>query len=292
MDKKIVTVVLAILAILTSLVAIRFLTPEDTWICVEGEWVRHGNPTVEGPIEDCPDKANFANIVIQSPEADQVVGKNLVINGKARVFENQFNWAVLDAVTNQEILSGTAYANAEDIGLYGPFEINIPLTDAAPEKIIVQVFDYSAKDGSKQDLAQISLNFDKNLKDYYEVYFSNNKLDPKVSCLKVSPISRPIGNGERSLIKNLEIMFQGPSEKEKEGGYFTNIPENVKIKSIEKKGISVKIDFSKDIESGVGGSCRVTAIRAQIVNTVRAFDKSIKSVAISVEGEVETALQP
>jgi hypothetical protein len=66
----------------------------------------------------------------------------------------------------------------------------------------------------------------------------------------------------------------------------------VKVKSIEKKGISVKIDFSKDIEIGMGGSCRVSAVRAQIVKTVLAFDKSIRSVVVSVEGEVETALQP
>lgn len=264
---------------------------EDAWICVEGEWVRRGDPAAERPAEDCPDKAMFANIVIRSPEADQVVGKNLVMIGKARVFGNQFNWAVLDALTNKEILSGMAHADAEDVGLFGPFEININLSSSTPEKIIVQVFDRSAKDGSKQDIAQIPLNFNKDLKDYYEVYFSNNKLDPEISCLKVFPIFKPVGNEERSLLKNLEVLFQGPGEKDKEGGYFTNIPGNVKINKIEQKGNSVKVDFSKDIENGMGGPCGVTAVRAQIVKTVLAFDKSIRSVIISVEGDVN-ALRP
>lgn len=289
MDKKILTVVLVILAIASSLVVIRFLTPEDTWICVEGEWVKHGNPSVEKPAEDCPGQKN---IIIGSPEAGQVVGKNLVVKGRARVFENQFNWAVLDASTSAEILSGTAYANAEDSGLFGPFEINISLTNLTPDKIIVQVFDYSAKDGSKRDIAQISLNFNKDLKDYYEVYFSNSKFDPEISCLKVFSISKPVGNEERSLVKNLEVLLQGPSEKDKEDGYSTNIPANVKINKIEKTGNSiVRVDLSKDIENGMGGSCRVTAVRAQIVKTVLAFDKAIRSVIISVDGDVN-ALQP
>lgn len=292
MDRKIFTGVVALLVIVSALIVVRFLTPEDTWICVEGEWIRHGNPEIERPIEDCPDKAMFANIIIQSPEASQVIGKNLVITGRARVFEGHFNWVVLDGYTKQEILTGTANAVAEDIGLYGPFEINIALDDLIPNKIIVQVFDLSLKDGSKQDLAEIYLNFNKDLKDYYEVYFSNSKLDPEVSCLKVFSVSRPIGNKELSLQKAIENLLQGPTEKDRENGYFTNIPENVRVNKIERIGISTRVDLSNDIEVGMGGSCRVAAVRAQIIKTVLAFDRSIRSVVISVEGEVESALQP
>ncbi|GEM_PF-1819619 len=201
MTKKILTGLFVILIVLLSLMVVRFLTLEDAWICVEGEWVRHGNPEVERPIEDCPDKANFAN-------------------------------------------------------------------------------------------TEIPLNLDKNLKDYYEVYFSNSKLDPEAPCLRVFPILKPIGSNELSLLKTIEALLKGPSEKEKEDGYFTNIPDNVGINKLEKTGISVKLDFNKNIETGVGGSCRVGAIRAQIVKTVLAFDTSIRSVIISVEGETESALQP
>ena len=284
MNKKILTGIVAVLVILSSMAVIGFLILKDTWVCVEGEWTKFGNPEVERPAEDCPNKANFANIIIKSPEKNQVVGKNLVITGKARVFENQFNWVILDADTKQEILTGTAYANSEDAGLYGSFEINAGLTDLTPNKIIAQVFDYSAKDGSKQDIYEVPLFFDKNLKDYYEVYFSNSELDPEISCLKVFPIKKPVGNGELSLRKSIEALLQGPSEKDKEGGYYTNIPDNAKINKIERSGISVKIDFNKDIEKGISESCKVGAIRAQIVKTVLAFDKSIRSVIISVEG--------
>lgn len=292
MDKKILTGVVAILIVISTFVVVYFLVPKDTWVCVEGEWAKKGDPKVERPLEDCPDRGNFANIVIQAPQKDQVVGKNLVVIGKARVFENQFNWAILDAITKQEILTGTAYANSEDAGLYGPFEIDASLTDLTPDKIIVQVFDYSAKDGSKIDIAEVPLSFNKNLKDYYEVYFSNSKLDPETSCLKVFPIKKPVGNGELSLRKSIDALLQGPTEKDKEDGYFTNIPDNVKVNKIEKTGITARVDFNKDIQNGVGGSCRVSAIRAQIVRTVLAFDRSIRSVIISVEGDSESALQP
>jgi cytoskeletal protein RodZ len=32
---------------------IRFLSPEDTWVCQQGQWVKHGNPNVEQPTSKC-----------------------------------------------------------------------------------------------------------------------------------------------------------------------------------------------------------------------------------------------
>jgi len=191
MMKKILIWVVLVLFILGIWFFVRFWTPEDSWICVENEWVRHGNPSSEMPIEKC----------------------------------------VGDGVQkNKEII--------------------------------------------------------------YSVYFSNNKLDPEVSCIKVFPVSK-IGTGEAASLKEvLEILVRGVSDKDKEDGYYTSIPENVKINSINKVGSVVTVDFSKDIEKNSGGSCRVGAIRAQIYWTIINFDKSVRSVVISVDGETETALQP
>lgn len=298
MGQKIITIPIIILSAIGLLFLARFATPEDNWICVDGEWVRHGNPTAEKPLEDCPGKINTANIIVNFPEKDQIIGQHLVIKGKARVFENQFNWVIKNAENNEEILTGTAYASAEDMGLYGPYEIDIILTDSVPEKILAEVFDYSAKDGAKQDLVSIPLTFNKDLRDSYEIYFSNNKLDPQVSCLKVfsviksAGVNLPVPFGEEGLRRNIEALLMGPGNTDKEEGYFTNIPENVKLNKIEIKDNYAKLDFSKEMESNVAGSCRVTAIRAQIVKTVLAFDKNIRSVIISVNGKSEDALQP
>ncbi len=293
MNKKILTTILITAAVLLILGVVRFWTPEDDWICANGEWVKHGNPSIAKPSELCPNaQKSEANIIVESPISNQTIGKYLSVKGTARVFENQFNWVVLDAKTQKEITSGSAYANSKDTGLFGSFEINTILPDIGTDKIILQIFDYSAKDGTKQDIVEISLNFDKNLKDNYEVYFSNNNLDPEATCIKVFPVFKPINNEGLNLQKILETLLEGVNSKDKEKGYFTSIPESVKIKSIKISKESVAIDFSKEMENGVGGSCRVTAIRAQIVKTVLAFDKNIKSVIISVEGNSESSLQP
>jgi len=298
MGQKIITIPIVILSAIGLLFLARFVAPEDAWICSGGEWIKHGNPNVEKPLEDCPGKINSANIVVGFPESNQIIGRHLVIKGKARVFENQFNWAVKNEISNEVIKSGTAYANAEDMGLYGLYEIGIDLDDATPDKIVVDIFDYSAKDGAVQDLVSIPLVFDKNIRDFYEVYFSNNNLDPNSLCLKVFPIIKPaiidlpVPGGEDGLRRNIEALLVGPSDADKERGYFTNIPDNVRLNKIEIKDNYVKLDFSKEMENNVAGSCRVTAIRAQIVRTALAFDRNIRSVIISVNGKTEEALQP
>lgn len=33
---------------------IRFLSPEDTWICQNGQWVQHGHPSSSMPESKCP----------------------------------------------------------------------------------------------------------------------------------------------------------------------------------------------------------------------------------------------
>ena len=295
MNQKIISVALLVLTVVGGLIFVRFLTPEDDWICVDGRWARHGNPSAPMPDEQCPGAENVkkeVNITVDSPKAAETVGRHLIIKGSARVFENQFNWKVLDADKGIELKSGTAYANAADAGLFGLFEIETILPEADTAKIIFQAFDYSAKDGSVQDLVEVPLNFDNKLNDAYEVYFSNNNLDPQITCVRVFPVIRPAGAGALNIKSALEILLQGPSAGEKEAGYFTNIPENVKVKSVQKTGNAVKVDFSSDIEKGMGGSCRVGAVRSQIYWTVINFDKTARSVIISVEGEAETALQP
>ena len=49
-------VVVLILAV--ALVIVRFSTPEDTWICVNNQWVKHGNPSAPMPQSGCGEKQN------------------------------------------------------------------------------------------------------------------------------------------------------------------------------------------------------------------------------------------
>ena len=124
-----------------------------------------------------------------------------------------------------------------------------------------------------------------------KAYFNNNKLDPSISCDKVFSV-------ERTVFKNpgfgriaLEELFKGPTDKEKNDGYFTSINPGVKIQSLYIEDGVVKADLDQTLQEGVGGSCRVTSIRAQIVNTAKQFP-GVKDVIISINGRTEDILQP
>jgi len=55
-DRKQKTAFFVSAVILIALLAIasaRFFTPEDTWLCQNGEWIRHGNPATAMPTVPC-----------------------------------------------------------------------------------------------------------------------------------------------------------------------------------------------------------------------------------------------
>lgn len=112
--KKIVFIVLFVLAVW---VFVRFIIggPEDDWICVDGEWVKHGVPSAPMPTESCGEepvactmdaklcsdgsyvarvapKCDFALcpkedlIQIESPGANKIISSPLIVKGKARGF--------------------------------------------------------------------------------------------------------------------------------------------------------------------------------------------------------------
>ena len=63
------------------------------------------------------------------------------------------------------------------------------------------------------------------------------------------------------------------------------------MQRLEIKDGTAFADFSKELEEGVAGSCRVQAIRAEIHETLRQFP-SVERVIISIDGKNEDVLQP
>ena len=100
--------------------------------------------------------ANSGNIVVNSPVANTNVSSVFVVKGSARVFENTVNYRVTDTKSNV-LMEGSVIAKAKDAGQFGDFNFTISgLTGKG--QIILQVFDYSAKDGSEIDKVTIPLN--------------------------------------------------------------------------------------------------------------------------------------
>ena len=57
MKKKILIILgIFLVIVLGTIVILRIFTPEDTWLCQNGSWVRHGNPSASMPTSICPSK--------------------------------------------------------------------------------------------------------------------------------------------------------------------------------------------------------------------------------------------
>lgn len=124
-----------------------------------------------------------------------------------------------------------------------------------------------------------------------KVYFNNNKLDSGFSCNEVLPVERKIVKTKAVARAALEELFKGPTEKEKKEGYFTSINPGVKIQKLNIENGVARVDFNETLEFQVGGSCKVSAIRAQITQTLKQFP-TVKEVIISINGRTEDILQP
>lgn len=124
-----------------------------------------------------------------------------------------------------------------------------------------------------------------------KVYFNNNQMDPQVSCNKVFAVERIISKTQGVGRAAIEELLKGPTEQEKTQGFFTNINSGVKIQSLVIENNIAKIDFDESLQAQVGGSCKVSAIRAEITETLKQFS-TVKSVIISINGKTEDILQP
>ncbi len=124
------------------------------------------------------------------------------------------------------------------------------------------------------------------------VSFPNNQLYPNMlDCAKVFGTPRTIDETLAVGRAALEELFKGPTAQETKDGYFTNIPAGVKIQKLTIENGLAEVDLSNELQQGVGGSCRVDSIRAEITETLKQFP-TVQSVTISINGKTEDILQP
>lgn len=67
MKKLLIGIGAVIVVAAVVLLAIRFFSPEDTWICDNGQWVKHGNPSAAKPTTACPTETNKSKNTVQKP---------------------------------------------------------------------------------------------------------------------------------------------------------------------------------------------------------------------------------
>jgi hypothetical protein len=71
-----------IILVLAVIAVIRFWSPEDTWLCRDGVWVKHGNPEQKEPTTACGNSQSINNSLSES-EARIIAEKSCIKGGEA-----------------------------------------------------------------------------------------------------------------------------------------------------------------------------------------------------------------
>ncbi len=258
-----------------------------------------------------------SNILVYSPISGTKISGYFIVKGIARVFENTFSIRLKDATSGQTYFEKSFMTKNGEMGQYGEINSAISLGDTAlaindKTNLLLEVFEYSAKDGSETNKVTVPLIFSKpftsttktlnrsaiptvdGIEEMVNIYFNNNKLDPNISCNKVFPVERKLilnDDFERTVRLTLEQLFFGPTQKEIADSYNTSLPMNVKINKVSLTDGELTVDFDNQLQASVGGSCRVAAIRVQITETLMGLP-GVDSVLISINGRMEDILQP
>ncbi|MDO8424740.1 MAG: GerMN domain-containing protein [bacterium] len=245
------------------------------------------------PQEQIEDKSNL--IRVSSPKPEEKVKTPLKISGEARgnwFFEASFPIKLLN---EKEEVVGQAIAQAKEDWMtesFVPFEalIDFPPTLSGKGTLVFKKDNPSGLLEFDDEL-KIPVIFEPQESMRVKAFFNNSNLDPEFSCNNVFPVEREVVKTQSVARAALEELLKGPTEKEMDEGFSTSLNSGVKIQSLTIENGLARIDFDESLEFQVGGSCRVSAIRAQITETLRQFP-TISQVLISIDGRTEDILQP
>jgi len=280
------------------------------------ECIQAGNPVMESYPRQCRSKAGetfveeIGNelekidlIRVSTPRPGDLIQSPLFILGEAVgpwFFEASFP-VVLEDGEGNILAGGVATAEGdwmtEDfVNFKAQLEFVVPQTPTG--KLILRKDNPSGLE-EFDDSLWIPVEFNKqNLEknsttSLLEIYLINNKLSQTKNndCSEVFSVKREVPKTEGVARAALTELLKGPTSEEEQAGFITSINKGVKIQKIVIKEGVAEVDFSKELNESVAGSCLVTAIRSQIEKTLLQFP-TVQTVIISVNGNKETILQP
>jgi hypothetical protein len=332
MEKKVITTLLGgVIIVLAIIAGIRFFSgPEDTWLCVNNQWVKHGQPSAAMPTSGCGNaleikdfnscaaagnpvmesyprqcSANGQTFVeeitgndkinIISPKPNETIASPLKIAGEAKgswYFEASFPIKLEDEAGN--IIAQTTAAAQSDWMTENmvPFFADLTFNSGTTTKgFLVFANDNPSGLPENDESIKIPVLFKAEEQTTIKIFFGKYGPDSTMqACEKVYPVERTVAKTEAIGRVAIEQLLAGLTSAE-QTEYYTSINPGVKINSLTIDNGIAKVDFDKQIEYQLGGSCRVSAIRAQITETLKQFP-TVKEVIISVDGRVDDALQP
>jgi hypothetical protein len=234
-------------------------------------------------------------IQVTSPKINETISSPLEITGQARgywFFEASFPIQLLN---EQKEVVATAIAQAQSDWMteeFVPFKAQLVFSGTLGKKGIL-VFKKDNPSGLPENDDEIRIPVIFQTAETMEVkaYFNNSNMDPEFSCNKVFPVVRVVPKTQAVAKAALEELLKGITAQEKDQGFFTSINPGVTIQKLTIENGVAKVDFDDQLEFQVGGSCRVSAISAQIRETLKQFS-TVNQVIISINGRTEDILQP
>jgi len=274
-----------------------FKSERDVWVCLQGQWVKQGNPTDPMPTTTCPGfmPQEPQWVILDLPKENSIVKSPFLIEGKAKgswFFEGSFPVKLYD--NKGELLSvGIASSKGEWMTEnYVDFqaELTFLVSTTTKAKLVLE------KDNPSglielDNQVEFSLILEPSETMTLKIFFNNSELDPEIACFKVFPVERKVFKTLEPAKAALEELFKGPTNQEKSQGYFSNLPLGVEIQALNIQNKIAYVDFNEALQYQVGGSCRVSAIRSQIEETLKQF-VSVDNVVLSINNQTEDILQP
>src|SRR3989344_9170133 len=165
---------------------------------------------------------------VYSVKAGQEITSPFIVEGEARgtwFFEASFPIKITDEQGN---VLGQSFVQAQSdwmTGNFVPFKGEISFVSPIAQKgfLVLQKDNPSGLPENDKEI-KIPVEIPKTAETMkIKVYFNNNKMDPEFSCNKVFPVEREILKTESTGSAALAELFKGPTEDEKNQGFFTSI---------------------------------------------------------------------
>ncbi len=238
-----------------------------------------------------------SNIEIFTPKPNELISSPLKITGLVKGngwggFEGQVGTVKLFDSSGKELGMAILTASTDWMKLPTNFETVIYFDypgDGTGKLVFYNENASGEPSRNKTVTVPVKLQKSSSEKTVVKVYF-NNSVDVN-SCDKVFYTQRTLPKTEGVARVALEQLIAGPTMLEKTAGFLTGINPSTKVQSLTIENGVAKVDFNNELQKGVAGSCKVTAIRAQITQTLKQFP-TVKSVVISIDGKTDDVLQP
>jgi hypothetical protein len=213
---------------------------------------------------------------------DSVTVENpLVVHGRARTFENTVQVRVRDATGG--LITEVFTTSVGEMGNHNPFVANAWLTRSPGEQVIVESFEYSAKDGSVRSLTADTVAF--------SVASSSFTLDfPGNDCTRTVTVRRQAPRTVAVARLLAEMLVAGPDSSERAAGAASVLPRGSGVNTVILRQGELTVDFNERLQN-VGGACAAQAIRASVTQTLSRLP-SVRRVIITAGGSRDLALQP